>query len=411
MSFRNLVYAAVLAAVTIMFWRVAPLVAGRDTIERRYGELVEVEAAVRKYYVEHVDEKRLVDGAIRGVFDTLDRYSGYMTGKELAAYRNRLAGLHVGAGLEVGLVDGQATVIAPLAGGPAEAAGVKAGDHLLAIDGQPTETMSIGRIEEALAGPPDSTVELTLAQKGAAKRTVRVTRETVTSRTVRPYSATVGHENWMLDDEHGIGYVRITAFRQNTADQLDVALASLRADGMKALVLDLRSNPGGLVPAAVAVVDHFVADGMIVSTRTRQGASTQHYAKRSGTDLTTRLAVLIDASSASAAEIVAGSLQDHKRAVILGHRSFGKGCVQYVLALRHGEEAVRITSAYYQLPGGRIIHRTPENEATHSWGVAPDVKVTEEESSNGEPADAALDVAVRMLREPMADKPRMNDTP
>jgi len=184
----------------------------------------------------------------------------------------------------------------------------------------------------------------------------------------------------MIDRDASVGYIRVSNFRDNTMRDFDAALGELLDDGAVALILDLRFNPGGLMQQAVAMVDRFVEDGLILSTVTRRRAVDEYVAKREGTIENLKLVVLINGNSASAAEIVAGSLQARRRAVVVGERSFGKGSVQHLIHLVGHKAAVKLTVAYYRLPDGRIIHRTDKNAHTESWGVTPDVGIALDES-------------------------------
>ncbi len=408
MTARNIIWILTLVVITVMLWRLAPIAARQDTLLNRYAPLVEVDALVRKNYVDPVTDKQLLQGALHGIVSTLDDYSSYMTPEEAEAYAHRLAGERIGIGVETGLIDGAVVVIAPLAGGPADRAGIRPGDRILAIDGQPADTLFAGGLDRALTGKKGTTVELSIQREGADQPlTFKIAREPLPAVMVHGVSHGETGEDCILDSDAGIAYIRISAFSENTADQFNAALAAATADNMNALILDLRSNPGGIVPAAVAVVDRFLADGLIVATRTRVHGREEYYAHDQQSDIRKPLVVLINGGTASAAEIVAGSLQDNKRALIVGQRSFGKGSVQYVLNVAGG--ALRLTSAYYELPSGRIIHRTKANLASDAWGVKPDLAVDAAPSvslNSPDPiADAQLAAALRLLRSTLTDNP------
>lgn len=376
MSLRNLAWSAALAVLALMFLLVSPHAARQGSLLDTYGPLVEIDALVRRHFVETVSADRLREGALAGVMRMLDPYSGYLSPEAYAAYQRRLAGQDVGIGIELGMVFGRPTVIAPVEGEPAADAGVEAGDVILAVDGVGLDGLSATAVDGLLGGPPNSTVELALYRPEHAQTiTARVTRRPEAASFVRGFAGSADHWVWMLDPDAQIGYVRIAAFRSTTQADFDAALGQLHNQGMRGLIIDLRYNPGGLVAEACAIVDRFVDEGSILRTITRTGAEEIYRATHEGTDLTTRLAVLINGSSASAAEIVSGSLQDHGRATIIGSRSFGKASVQYILPLADGQSAIRLTAAYYALPKGRIVHKTPNSLALGTWGVLPDLKV------------------------------------
>jgi carboxyl-terminal processing protease len=377
MAVRNLLWMATLVAVALMFIFIAPRAARQDTLYRGYRELLEADALVRRHFIEDMDRDALAEGAVRGLLDSLDPFSCYLNPDELADYRLRLSGEHVGIGAAIGLASGVPVVIAPVEGGAAMAAGVRAGDVILAVDGRSTENMSAFEVEGLLAGPAGSVVEITYRAAGGEADAVTqfVTRQSTADVSVKGVVREGDGWAWMLLPDEGIGYVRVAEFHDQTAAQFDRALRDMREAGLKGLILDLRFNPGGVVPQAVAVADRFIADGLLLTTITKVAAEERYRATSTGTDTTTPLVVLVNGSTASAAEIVAGVLQDRERAAIVGSRSFGKGSVQYILELAGGKSAIRLTSAYYQLPSGRFIHKTPASEASGAWGVRPDVLV------------------------------------
>ena len=377
MAKRNLIWLAVITAIVVGLYRLAPLTAKQDAVYRTYAPLVEVDALVHQRYVEGVEDDALVDGAIRGMMLKLDPYSGYVSPDELPAFRRRAAGKYIGIGVSLGVLDGRLTVIAPIEQSPAVEAGIQAGDVILAINGRSTDGMGVVDADRLLAGNPGSTVELTLRRAaGGETETLRVTRGPVSMHSVKGYRrAEAGQWDYLIDPEAGIAYIRVSNFHENTSTEFDRALEDIRSLGIAGLILDLRSNPGGALAAAVTMVDRFVPSGVIVSTVTRHQAVDTYRARREGTLPPWSLAILINGGSASASEIVAGSLQDHGRAVIVGARSFGKGVVQNVISLTNHRAVVSLTVAHYRLPNGRIIHKTPGNLNTNEWGVSPDVVV------------------------------------
>ncbi len=372
----RLVWLAVFSVVIWMFLQLPPMVAARDSVLGTYRALIEVDALAKQHFVENVTPELLVDGAIRGLLYQLDPYSGYLAPNALAEYERRNAGNYIGVGIEIGLRRGKPTVIAPLEGSPAARAGILPGDFILSVDGTSVDGLSMFDIEELLGGKPGSVVHLSILRSGSDEpETVDVPRGPVGIRTVRGFRKTPGGDwDYMIDPAHRIGYTRIASFNDHTIDEFAAALDELGHD-LRGLVIDLRFNPGGRLFQAVRMVDRFVDDGVILETITRRRAVTTYRARPANTIVNLKLAVLINQNSASAAEIVSGSLQDHGRAVIVGERSFGKGSVQMLIHLTTQRAGIRLTTAYYRLPSGRIIHRTTGNEHSADWGVTPDVEV------------------------------------
>jgi len=370
-------WALLFGVFTLMFLQIPPMVARQDSVLTTYQALVEVDALAKQKYVESIDDERLVEGAIRGMMLRLDPYSGYIPPKELPAFERRNHGEFSGVGVEIGLQGGRITVIAPIEGSSAAAAGVLAGDILLSIDGNSLEDRSVFDVEEMLIGAPGSRVRMDVLRAGHESRmTLQVIREPVTLKSVRGFRRlTSGAWDYLIDRERRIGYVRVSCFRDNTMHDFNVALDELHSGGIAALILDLRFNPGGVMPQAIEMVDRFVDDGLLLSTVTRTRAVESYHATPDTQADDVPLVVLINGSSASAAEIVAGSLQARSRALIIGERSFGKGSLQHLIPLQSHKSAIKLTVAHYRLPDGRIIHRTENNAHSDAWGILPDVEV------------------------------------
>ena len=377
MSRRNLVWIAVIVVIAFMFYRLPRMAAEQDSVSRSYRPLVEVDALIRQNYVEPITDRCLVEGAVRGMMRQLDPYSGYIGPAEMESFRRSTTGRFIGIGAETGVHRGQLTVITPIEDGPAIRAGVRAGDVILAVDGQPTDDLTVSDVSEMLRGPAGSDVSLTVRHRSSEEtEQIVVTRGPVSVHVVKGTRRLgLGRWDYLIDGAAGVGYVRVSSFQANTVDDFDAALDELRALGTKALILDLRFNGGGLMSQAIDMADRFLSQGVIVSTVTRREAVREYYAHPEGVWRDVTLVVLVNGASASAAEIVAGALQARGRATVVGSRSFGKGVIQHVIDLRDRSAAVRLTVSYYKLPNGRIVHKTPANAATDSWGIFPDVEV------------------------------------
>jgi carboxyl-terminal processing protease len=313
---------------------------------------------VRADYVEPVVDRDVVENAINGMLTGLDPHSSYMNAKSFQDMQVQTRGEFGGLGLEVTSEGGYVKVISPIDDTPAARAGMKAGDLILTLDGQTVQGLTLNEAVDKMRGPANSRIKLTVKREGVDKPVeVTMTREVIRIQVVKSHM------------EGDVGYIRVTSFSEQTDSGVRKAFADLKAksgDKMKALVLDLRNNPGGLLDQAVAVGDDFIHDGEIVSTRARHPEDSQRWNAHNG-DLTNGLplVVLINGGSASASEIVAGALQDHRRAVLMGTRSFGKGSVQTVIPLP-GNGAMRLTTARYYTPSGRSIQ---------GLGITPDIEV------------------------------------
>ena len=321
-----------------------------------FGDVFE---KVRADYVAPVDDRELVDNALNGMVTGLDPHSSYMNAKQYGDMQITTKGEFGGLGLEVTSDSGLVKVISPIDDTPAQRAGMKAGDLILSLDGKSVEGLSLNDAVDRMRGPAGSTITINIKRENVDKPIdVTMTREVIHIQVVK--SALYGD----------VGYVRLSSFNEESQPKLKEAIEKLKAQNphLKGLVFDLRNNPGGLLDAAVDICDDFIPDGEIVSTRARHADESQRWDAR-GTDLTSGLplVVLINGGSASASEIVAGALQDHRRAIILGTRSFGKGSVQTVIPMGN-DGALRLTTARYYTPSGRSIQ---------GLGIAPDVLVEE----------------------------------
>lgn len=332
-----------------------------DDTYRQIQKLAEVMLLVRKHYVEDRDYTNMVDGALSGMLQSLDEHSHYMPPAQLQELQESTSGQYGGIGLLIGQRDGQLVVIAPIEDTPAYRAGLMAQDAVIKIDGESTAGMSLRDAVKKMRGKPATKISLTVLRKNESEpRTFEITRENINVPTVK--AARIIRE--------GIGYVRVTQFSEPTALALRNEIEKLRDKGMDSLILDLRSNPGGLLKSAKDVAQLFLQKkSLIVSIRDRSGKKFEKRLLSEGSwhDTDTLMVVLIDGGSASASEIVAGALQDQKRAALVGDKSFGKGSVQTVLPLTTAADtAIRLTTAKYYTPSERVIHK---------HGIEPDIKV------------------------------------
>lgn len=329
---------------------------------------------IERNYVKDVSRRELMEAAIKGALEKLDPYSNYINPDEISRFRTSVEHQFGGIGIQIGVEDGQLKVISPLLGTPAYRAGLESGDAILEIDGKSTEGIQIDEAVKLLKGEPDTKVKLVVRHAGEReKSTIEVTREIVHVETVLGDSRK-SDDSWdfMLDRDKRIGYIRITAFGRDTAADVKKAVEELQKEGLKGLIIDLRFNPGGLLSAAIEVSDLFITEGKIVSTKGRNTPERTWEAVKDGTFEGFPMVVLVNHYSASASEIFSAALQDHKRAVVIGERTWGKGSVQNVIELEEGKSALKLTTAGYHRPSGKNIHRYPEAKESDEWGVMPD---------------------------------------
>ncbi|MCD6035934.1 MAG: peptidase [Rickettsiales bacterium] len=341
----------------IILMRPAPASSNEDTLRMLdlFGDVFE---KVRSDYVEEVSDVDLIENAINGMLTSLDPHSSYLNKKAFNEMRIQTRGEFGGLGIEVTMENGLVKVVSPIDDTPAYVAGVKAGDMISEIDGEQVMGLTLAEAVEKMRGKKGSKILITVLREGA-KEPLKFTivRDVIRIRSVRARK------------EKDIGYIRITSFSEQTAEGLDKAIKTFKKEmgtGLKGIVLDLRNNPGGLLDQAVEVADSFLDQGEIVSTRGRMEGSIKRFPAKKG-DITGNVpvVVLINSGSASASEIVAGALQDHKRAIIMGTKSFGKGSVQTVIPVP-GEGAIRLTTSRYYTPSGRSIQ---------AEGIVPDIEV------------------------------------
>ncbi|MGB5181169.1 MAG: S41 family peptidase [Xanthobacteraceae bacterium] len=330
-----------------------------------FGDVFEV---VRAAYVEKPEDSKLVESAINGMLAGLDPHSSYMDPKSFRDMQLQTRGEFGGLGIEVTMEDGLVKVVAPIDDTPAAKAGVMANDVITHLDDAGVQGLTLNQVVDKIRGPVNTKIKLTIVREGAEKPIeVTIVRDIIRVKSVR----------WHPEGSD-IGYIRITQFNEQTTDGLKQAInelnAQLGADKIKGYVVDLRNNPGGLLDQAILVSDTFLEKGEIVSTRGRNPGETQRFNARPGDMTNGKLViVLINGGSASASEIVAGALQDQKRATLIGTRSFGKGSVQTIIPLGGGNGALRLTTARYYTPSGRSIQAT---------GITPDIEAPQDVPDN-----------------------------
>jgi len=322
-----------------------------------FGEVLE---KINKEYVEETNQSEGMDAAINGLLQSLDPYSSYMSPEIFQEMQTETSGEFGGLGIEVSMEAGVVKVISPIDDTPASKAGIKAGDYIVKIDNIQVQGKSLSEAVDIMRGPVGSAIELTVRRRGVKKAlTFNITREIIEVQSVK---------SELLDNN--IGYIRLTSFNDNSSEQIKKKIKKLKENkNLNAFILDLRNNPGGLLSQAIKISDFFLENGEIVSTKSRKKSENRKWFARKG-DITDgkTLLVLINYGSASASEIVAGALKDHKRAIILGENSYGKGSVQSIIPLKN-KGAIRLTVAKYYLPSGKSISEV---------GVRPDIEVNEE---------------------------------
>jgi len=323
---------------------------------KRFSEVLEI---VERSYVEETDSKELIYGAINGMLQGLDPHSSFMTPELYKEMQVDTKGEFGGLGIQIGIKDGQLTVIAPIEGTPAHKAGIEAGDYIVKVEDKFTKGMSLMEAVNLMRGPKGTQVTITIVRRGLKEpKAFTITRDIISIKSVR-------HE--VLDGD--VGYVRISQFQEKTDRDLQDAIDDLQEKGVKSFLLDLRNNPGGLLDMAVQVTDAFLPpEKLVVYIQNRQGEKKEYYSRSAGLDPSIPMVVLVNGGSASASEIVSGALQDHHRAVILGTQTFGKGSVQTVIPLSDGY-GLRLTTAKYYTPRGTSIQNT---------GIAPDIEVPQD---------------------------------
>ena len=343
-----------------------------------FGEVLE---KINKEYVDEINQSESMDSAINGLLQSLDPYSAYMSPEIFNEMQTETSGKFGGLGIEVSMESGVVKVISPIDDTPASKAGIKAGDYIVKINEIQVQGKSLSEAVDLMRGPIGSAIELTVRRRGERKAlTFKIVREIIQIQSVKADLL-----------EKNIGYLRLTSFNENSDTQIKKQIKELEENkNVKAYILDLRNNPGGLLSQAIKIADFFLDNGEIVSTKSRKASENRKWFAKKG-DLTDGKAiiVLINYGSASASEIVAGALKDHKRAILLGENSYGKGSVQSIIPLKN-DGAIRLTIAKYYLPSGKSISEV---------GVSPDIEIEEEteEFRIKTETDNQLNYAIKLL--------------
>ena len=368
-----------LTAILFIFSKIT-FAANDENIYDKIDLFGEVLDKINKEYVDEVNHGEAMDAAINGVLQSLDPYSAYMSPDTFKEMETETSGKFGGLGIEVGMEFGVVKVITPMDDSPAEREGVKAGDYIVKVDGVQVQGKTLSEAVELMRGPVGSKIEITVRRKGVKKAlTFEIIREVIVVESVK---------SKIIDDN--VGYIRLTAFNENSSRQVKDKIKKFKKKKINKYVLDLRNNPGGLLSQAVKISDFFLDNGEIVSTKSRKSYENKKYFAKKGDIINGKtLVVLINYGSASASEIVAGALKDHKRAILIGENSYGKGSVQSIIPLKN-EGAIRLTISKYYLPSGESISGT---------GITPDIEVSEssDEFRIGTKTDNQLDFAISLL--------------
>ena len=373
----------ILSIVTIILLNVSSKVYSQN-IDKLYEKIdlfSEVLETIQNEYVEDVDQAEAMDSAINGLLQSLDPYSSYMNQETFEESQSETSGEFGGLGIEVSMEAGVVKVIAPIDDTPASRAGIKAGDYIVKINAEQVRGKTLMEAVKLMRGPVGTSIEITVRRKGLKKAKIfKITRKIIEIKSVI---------SKLVDNK--VGYLRLRAFNQNSSHQLKKEISKLEKNKkLVGYILDLRNNPGGLLTQAIEISDLFLNDGEIVSTKGKKNRENRKFFARKGDRIKGKpLIVLINNGSASASEIVAGALQDQKRAVLLGETTFGKGSVQSIIPLKN-KGALRLTISKYYLPSGKSISEV---------GVLPDIKIEEkgEEFSINTETDNQLNYAIKLL--------------
>ena len=355
--------------------------AGEDDIYKKIDLFSEVLDRINKEYVEEINQSDAMDAAINGVLQSLDPYSAYMSPDMFNNMQTETKGEFGGLGIEVGMEYGVVKVITPIDNSPAYKVGVKAGDYIVKINDIQVQGKSLTEAVDLMRGPVGSEIKITIRRAGVKKALIfNIKRNIIKVESVKSNII-----------QNNVGYIRLTSFNENSSDQIKNKIKKLKKNNnIKKYILDLRNNPGGLLSQAIKISDFFLENGEIVSTKSRKNFENKKWFAKKGDIINgNTLVVLINYGSASASEIVAGALKDHKRAILVGEHTYGKGSVQSIIPLKN-DGAIRLTVSKYYLPSGKSISEV---------GVAPDIEITEESDNFriNTKTDNQLNFAVKLL--------------
>jgi len=352
-----------------------------DDVYKKIDLFGEVLDKINKEYVEEVNQNEIMDSAINGVLQSLDPYSAYMSPKMFDEMQTETSGEFGGLGIEVGMESGVVKVISPIDNSPASRVGVKAGDYIVKINNTQVQGKTLTEAVDLMRGPVGSDIEITVRRRGQKKAIIfNITREIIKIESVK---------SKIIDNK--IGYLRLSSFNENSSEQIKKKIKEIKKDKkIIGYILDLRNNPGGLLSQAIRISDFFLDNGEIVSTKSRKSSENRKWFSKKGDLIDGKtLIVLINYGSASASEIVAGALKDHKRAIIIGESSYGKGSVQSIIPLKN-KGAIRLTISKYYLPSGKSISEV---------GITPDIEIEEDSDAfviNSD-TDNQLNFALKLL--------------
>ena len=390
MNREKLAWSVSVLLIAVLAFQIPAGMAQRDNDYAFVRTLVDIHRQVSANYVDPVDEEKLQTAAIDGMLGQLDPFTQYVPPAKQEDFDNELEGNFKGVGIKLNQRDdGKVEVVTPIDGSPAFKAGIQAGDIVLKVNGESLEGLKLNtEVIKKIKGAIGTSVTLTVLHEGSKDPVdITMTREEVVLPPLKGYSRKADNTwDYYVSDDPKIAYVRLTQFTPDCFEKLKVLMTGLIKDGMKGMIFDLRWNPGGRLEEAVKIVDLFIDKGVIVSTKGRNRPERIEYATAQGTLAYFPMVVLVNEHSASAAEVVSGSLQDNRRAVVIGTRTYGKGSVQELIPLEGGTGELKMTVAYWYLPSGRLVHRKKD---AADWGVDPQINV---------PMDEPTEKAVAQLR-------------
>ena len=370
-----------LTLVFLLFFSSFSYSKNEEDLYKKIDLFSEVLDKINKEYVEEINQGEVMDSAINGVLQSLDPYSAYMSPETLKNMQTETSGKFGGLGIEVGMEAGVVKVISPIDNSPASKIGIKAGDYIVKINDVQVQGKSLNEAVDIMRGPVGTSIEITVRRPGVRKALIfNITREIIKIESVK---------SRVIDNE--IGYLRLTAFNENSSSQVKEKIKNFNKKNISTFILDLRNNPGGLLSQAIKISDFFLESGEIVSTKGRKKSENRKWFAGEGDLIEGKtLLVMINQGSASASEIVAGALKDHKRAIVLGENSYGKGSVQSIIPLRNSG-AIRLTISKYYLPSGKSISEV---------GVTPDITIVEnsDKFEINSKQDNQLNFAIKLLK-------------